>query len=245
MDEDVTERNLLGQRVGRKLVDWQPRPRPPATPMHGRYCAVVPLDPDRHGRDLFEANAEDVHGSMWTYLPFGPFGTFESYRAALESWVDRPDWATCAVIAAGKASGVASYMRIDPAAGSIEVGGIMYSPRLQRTRAATEAMYLMMARAFDELRYRRYEWKCDSLNEPSIRAARRYGFQYEGLFRQAVVVKGRNRDTSWFSIIDCEWPVIRAGFEAWLSPENFDAAGRPKSTLEELRLIRSDTRRTP
>jgi RimJ/RimL family protein N-acetyltransferase len=229
------DRNLSGQPVGRKLVDWEPRPRPPATLMHGRYCVVIPLDPDRHGRDLYEANIEDVRGRMWTYLPFGPFDTFESYRAALESWVDRPDWSTYAVIDDGKPSGVASYMRIDPAAGSVEVGGIMYSPRLQRTRPATEAMYLMMARAFDELRYRRYEWKCDSLNEPSIRAAQRYGFQYEGTFRQAIVVKGRNRDTAWFSIIDTEWPVIRAGFDAWLSPENFDADGRQKSTLEDLR----------
>jgi RimJ/RimL family protein N-acetyltransferase len=126
-------------------------------------------------------------------------------------------------------------MRIDPNAGSIEVGGIMYSPRLQRTRAATEAMFLMMQRVFDELGYRRYEWKCDSLNEPSIRAATRLGFRYEGTFRQATVVKGRNRDTAWFSIIDRDWPQLKTAFTAWLAPENFDAAGNQRRSLADIR----------
>jgi RimJ/RimL family protein N-acetyltransferase len=204
-------------------------------PMHGRYCAVVALDPDRHGPSLYETNADDRDGRMWTYLPFGPFVSFDAYRTALSSWAARSDWTTYTILdEEERPAGVASYMRIDPDAGSIEVGGIMYSPRLRRTRAGSEAMYLMMARAFDELGYRRYEWKCDSLNEASIRAATRYGFRYEGTFRQALVVKGRNRDTSWFSIVDSEWPRLRGSFEAWLSPANFDSAGRQKQRLEDL-----------
>src|SRR5207248_1590774 len=134
----------------------------------------------------------------------------------------------------GRAVGVASYLNINRSAGSIEVGAIAYSPALQRTPAATEAMYLMMRRVFDELGYRRYEWKCNSLNAPSRVAAARYGFRFEGLFRQADVVKGRNRDTAWFSIIDSEWPAIKAAFERWLDPGNFDAEGHQRMSLSSL-----------
>jgi RimJ/RimL family protein N-acetyltransferase len=195
------------------------------------------LDPERHAADLYAANSEDKEGRMWSYLAYGPFATFEDYLTKMtESWL-KEDWHIHAIIdeRSGLATGLASYMRIEPEAGSIEVGAIMYSPRLQRTTAGTEAMYLMMKRAFDELGYRRYEWRCNALNEASINTAKRLGFQFEGIFRQANVLKGRNRDTAWFSIIDREWPQIKAAFEDWLTPENFDSSGRQRRTLTELR----------
>jgi RimJ/RimL family protein N-acetyltransferase len=228
--------NDLGQPIGLPVEGWTPRRRPPLTAMTGRFCRVEPLDPERHARDLFAANSLDREGRMWTYLPWGPYAGFDDYFAALKAGLRREDFITHAVIetAGGRATGVASYLNINPAAGSIEVGGITYSPALQRTPAATEAMYLMMRWVFDELQYRRYEWKCNALNAPSRAAAARYGFRYEGLFRQADVVKGRNRDTAWFSIIDSEWPAIKAAFERWLDPGNFDAAGRQRISLSSL-----------
>jgi RimJ/RimL family protein N-acetyltransferase len=203
--------------------------------MEGRFCRVEPLDPDRHAADLFAANAEAPDDSLWTYLPYGPYRSLDEYRAWVEPAGRGEDPLFHAILdrRSGRAVGVASYMRIDPAFGVIEVGGINYSPLLQRTPAATEAMYLMMRRAF-ELGYRRYEWKCDSLNAPSRAAAQRLGFRYEGLFRQATIYKGRNRDTTWFSIIDREWPALRAAFERWLDPANFDATGRQQESLSAL-----------
>jgi RimJ/RimL family protein N-acetyltransferase len=229
--------NHLGQPMGFVVPDWSERPQPPRTAMQGRSCRVVSLDPERHAADLYAAKSEDKEGRMWSYLGYGPFSTFEDYLAKMtESWLSK-EWRTHVIIDAksGLPAGLASYMRIDPEAGSIEVGAIMYSPRLQRTTAGTEAMYLMMKRAFEELGYRRYEWRCSVLNEASIRAAKRLGFQFEGTFRQANVLKGRNRDTAWFSIIDREWPLIKAALEAWLAPENFDAIGRQRQTLTRLR----------
>jgi RimJ/RimL family protein N-acetyltransferase len=222
--------------VGQPLPNWTPRKAPPRTPMEGRFCRLEPLDPGRHARELFEANSLDKEGRNWTYLFVGPFADFESYRAWLEQVAKSEDPLFHTVIdkETGKAVGVATFMRIDRANGVIEVGNINYSPLLQRKPAATEAMFLMMRRAFDELGYRRYEWKCDSLNTPSRAAALRLGFQYEGLFRQAVVYKGRNRDTTWFSMIDREWPALRSAYEAWLAPENFDADGRQKRKLSDL-----------
>jgi RimJ/RimL family protein N-acetyltransferase len=204
--------------------------------MPGRFCRVEPLDPARHARDLHAANSEDRDGRMWTYLPWGPYAGFEDYLAALEAGLRRQDFVTYAIIAAdtGKAVGTASYLNINPSAGSIEVGGITYSPALQRKPAGTEAMFLMMRHAFDDLGYRRYEWKCNALNAPSRAAAQRYGFQFEGIFRQAEVVKGRNRDTAWYSIMDSEWPAIRAVFERWLDPANFDPDGRQRERLSTL-----------
>ena len=224
------------QATGQLLPGWTPRSAPPRTPMEGRFCIVVPLDPAKHARELFEANSLDKDGRNWTYLFAGPFAEFESYRAWLEQVAksDDPLFHTIIDKDTGKAVGVATFMRIDRANGAIEVGNINYSPLLQRKPAATEAMFLMMNRAFDELGYRRYEWKCDSLNAPSRAAALRLGFQYEGLFRQAVIYKGRNRDTTWFSMIDSEWPALRSAYEQWLAPENFDAQGRQKRKLSEL-----------
>jgi RimJ/RimL family protein N-acetyltransferase len=204
--------------------------------MTGRFCRVEPLDAGRHAAELYAANSQDCDGRMWTYLPWGPYEGFDEYLAAIEAGLRRDDFITYAVIdaAGGKAVGVASYLNINPAAGSIEVGGIAYSPALQRKPAGTEAMYLMMRRVFDELGYRRYEWKCNALNAPSRAAAGRYGFRFEGIFRQADVVKGRNRDTAWFSITDREWPGIKAAFERWLDPGNFADDGHQRVSLSAL-----------
>ena len=203
--------------------------------MAGRFCSLEALDPARHATDLFEAFSLDTSGAMWTYLPYGPFEGIEAYLRWMNSACLGEDPLFFAIIdrTSGRAVGVASFMRIDPVMGVIEVGHLGFSPRLQRTPAATEAMYLMMRRAF-ELGYRRYEWKCDSLNEPSRAAALRFGFAYEGLFRQAVVVKGRNRDTAWYSVIDAEWPALRDAFERWLAPANFDDQGTQRQRLSEL-----------
>ena len=228
--------NKLGQSVGFPLPDWQPPQFPSREPMSGRFCRLEALDPNRHAADLVAANALETEGRMWTYLPYGPFESTEDYILWLEAMSRSSDPLLYAVVdqATNRATGVAGYLRIDPRNGSIEVGHLAYSPLLQRTPAATEAMYLMMARAFD-LGYRRYEWKCDALNDPSRAAALRLGFVFEGVFRQAVVVKGRNRDTAWFSVIDSEWPVVKEAFEAWLVPANFDEQGRQLARLAAFR----------
>lgn len=228
--------NELGRPVGEIVAGWTPRSHPGREPMEGRFCRLEVLDPDRHAPALFAANRLDVDGRNWTYLPYGPFDNFEAYRAWIDETCLGDDPLFFAIVPAstGEAAGVASYLRITPSVGVIEVGHINYSPVIQRTPAATEAMYLMMRRVFDEFGYRRYEWKCNSLNAGSRAAAQRLGFRFEGIFRQAAVVKGRNRDTAWFSIIDREWPALRAAFEEWLSPENFDAAGRQRASLSAL-----------
>jgi RimJ/RimL family protein N-acetyltransferase len=218
--------------IGYPVPDWTARPLPPRTPMTGRWCRVEPLEVERHAAELFEANREDREGRNWTYLTSGPFEELDGYRAWLEKIATNdPMFHAIVDLRTGKAVGVAAYLRIDPANGVIEVGHINYSPRLQRTVAATEAMFLMMSRVFDELGYRRYEWKCDNHNAASHAAARRLGFTYEGLFRQALVYKGRNRDSAWYSILDSEWPRIKAEFERWLEPGNFDEGGRQRTRL--------------
>jgi RimJ/RimL family protein N-acetyltransferase len=203
--------------------------------MEGRFCRVEPLDPERHGLALYAANALDTVGRNWTYLPYGPFRSFESYRDWLDQAAAGDDPLFFAIVdrETGRAAGVASYLRIMPESGSIEVGHLNFSPLLQRRPAATEAMFLIMELAFS-LGYRRYEWKCDALNAPSRRAAQRLGFSYEGVFRQATVVKGRNRDTAWYAIIDREWPALRAAYEQWLSHANFDSEGLQRIRLSDL-----------
>ena len=225
--------NHLGQPIGFPLPGWTARPRPPRTAMEGRLCRVEPVDVDRHAADLHAANLEDKEGRNWTYLAYGPIATLDDYRDWMRKTCLGEDPLFHAVIdrKTGRAAGVASYLRIDPAPGVIEVGHINYAPPLQRTAAATEAMFLMMRRVFDELGYRRYEWKCDALNAPSRAAALRLGFQFEGIFRQATVYKSRNRDTAWFAIIDRDWPALKARYERWLDPANFDAAGRQRQSL--------------
>ena len=227
--------NELGLPIGFAVTGWTPPSRPPREPMTGRYCRVEPLEIERHAADLHAANRADMEQRIWTYLAYGPFDSLESYvdwmaRVCLG---DDPLFHAVVDTASGRAVGLASYLRIDPASGSIEVGHINYSPLLQRTPAATEAMYLMMRRAF-ELGYRRYEWKCDALNARSRAAARRLGLSYEGIFRQATVYKGRNRDTAWYAAIDREWPALRAAFEQWLDPANFDESGRQRARLADL-----------
>jgi RimJ/RimL family protein N-acetyltransferase len=233
---DAPRRNALGQPIGPELPDWRPPQRPQQQPLVGRCCTVEPLDMAKHARDLFEANSLDRANRMWTYLFSGPYASFEEYERWLAERAAGTDPLFRAFVnrATGRAQGVGAFMRIDPAMGSIEVGHIAMSPLLLRSPAATEAMYLMMRHAF-ELGYRRYEWKCDSLNEKSRRAAERLGFTYEGLFRQAIVYKGRSRDTAWYSIIDSEWPRVREAFERWLDPGNFDAAGRQRASLAQIR----------
>src|SRR6185312_5637884 len=219
------------------LPDWQPAQRPPLRAMEGRLAIVEPLDADRHAEQLFAANAEDREGRNFTYYPYGPFAALDDYRAWVKSVTSDQSRLFHAIVdkALGRAVGVACYANIVPANGTIEVAALVFSPLLQRKPAATEAMYLMMRRAFDELGYRRYEWKCDSCNMPSRAAAARLGFTYEGLFRQAIVVKGRNRDTMYFAITDKEWPRLRQAFERWLDPGNFDAAGKQKASLASFR----------
>jgi RimJ/RimL family protein N-acetyltransferase len=236
--------NALGQRVGFPLPDWSPRPLPPRSEILGRFCRIAPLDPERHAAQLFEAYGEDKEGRNWTYLGMGPYASFEVYRSWAKEASRSDDPLVHAIIdgPSGRALGVASYLRIDAANGVIEVGGINYSPPLQRRPAATEAMYLMMRRVFGDLGYRRYEWKCDTLNAASRAAALRLGFRYEGLFRQGSVYKGRNRDTAWFSVIDREWPLLKEAFERWLDPANFDAEGRQKIPLAALRAAAREER---
>ena len=227
--------NELGQPVGAPLPGWKGVERPPRTVMTGRYCRVEPIDPARHAEDLYRANALGPGKRNFTYLSIGPFDTSDAYREWMASASRSEDPLFHAIIdvATGKAVGVAAYMRIDPKHGTIEVGNLNYSPLLQRKPAATEAMCLMMKRAF-ELGYRRYEWKCDSLNAPSRAAAQRLGFSYEGVFRQAVVYKGRSRDTAWYAAIDSEWPELERAFVRWLDPANFDAQGNQRLRLSDL-----------
>jgi len=227
--------NNIGQSIGSPLPAWEPPPFPPREPMEGRFCRLEPLDPDRHAEALYTANAADADGRSWTYLAYGPFATLASYREWMSATClgDDPQFFAIIDTASGLPAGVASYLRITPASGSIEVGHIHYSPSLVRKPAATEAIFLMMKRAF-ELGYRRYEWKCDSLNAASRAAAQRLGLSFEGIFRQATVYKGRNRDTAWYAAIDAEWPDLRAAFQTWLAPTNFDATGRQRTRLSDL-----------
>lgn len=221
--------------IGAALPGWQAPPAPKNTALEGRYCRLEALHAAQHAAALYAANAPDASGHSWTYMAYGPFAQLADYQRWVEQWARSADPLFFAIIVRGttRATGVASYLRITPASGSIEVGHIHYSPVLARTRAATEAMYLLMQQAF-QLGYRRYEWKCDALNAPSRAAALRLGFSFEGVFRQATVYKQRNRDTAWYAMIDTEWPALQAAFERWLAPENFDAAGRQRSALSAL-----------
>lgn len=227
--------NNLGQPVGFVVSDWKPAQVPSGETMEGRFCRLERLDPDVHATSLYLANALDVEGRMWTYLPYGPFATIESYRGWLDHNCRGSDPLFYAIIdkRTNRAVGVASYKRINPGNGSVEVGHLAYSPLLQRTPASTEAMYLMMEKAFG-LGYRRYEWNCNALNVRSRAAAQRLGLSFEGVFRQAAIVRGRNRDTAWFAAIDTEWPALRTAFLRWLSPENFDEHGKQTIRLSDL-----------
>jgi len=217
------------------MKGWNPPPPPPRITLTGNYCRLEPLSRERHAADLFSANRQSTDGRAWTYLPYGPFATVEEYSEWVEKMEKGNDPLFYVIVdhATDKAVGVASYMRIDPKNGVIEIGHLNFSPLLQRTPAATEAMYLMMKNVF-ELGYRRYEWKCDSLNAPSRAAAQRLGFTFEGIFRQMIVYRERNRDTAWFSILDKEWPAHEEAFRRWLDPANFDENGQQRVRLNDL-----------
>jgi len=216
----------LKQETGIPLPEWAPCPLPKKTNLQGHYCRLEPLTAEQHSANLWRAFNTDTERRIWTYLPYGPFHD----QSQLEAWIDSAclgnDPLFYAIVdqKSGQALGVASYLRIQPEVGVIEVGHINYSPALQQTTAATEAMYLMMKNAF-ELGYRRYEWKCDNLNLGSKAAAKRLGFSYDGLFKQATIYKGRNRDTAWFSILDSAWPNLKTSYEKWLAIDNFNSAG--------------------
>ncbi|WP_321960345.1 GNAT family protein [Paraburkholderia sp. J7] len=229
--------NEFQQPIGDPVTGWQPRERPARVTIEGQFCRIEPIDLDRHAADLFEAYGAAADGRDWTYLFAEPFTDFAAFREYLAKAAASSDPFHYAVIdrASGKAVGTFALMRIEPVHGVIEVGSVTFSPRLKQTPVSTEAQYLLMRYVFDDLGYRRYEWKCDSLNAPSRKTALRLGFQFEGIFRQAIVYKGRNRDTAWFAVIDQDWPLVKAAFEKWLSKENFDAHGQQRASLASLR----------
>lgn len=229
--------NSYQQPVGPAVPDWTSRPAPQRCDISGHYCRLEPLDAQRHAAELHASYAQAADGRDWTYMSVGPFDDPVSYRRHVEKIAAGSDPLHYAVIDLGtqRAVGTLSLMRIDTTHGSIEVGQVMFSPLLKRTPISTEAQYLLMKYAFEGLGYRRYEWKCDSLNAPSRRAAERLGFRFEGIFRQHVIYKGRSRDTAWFAVIDRDWPLLRRAFNAWLAAENFDAQGRQRRSLSELR----------
>ncbi len=229
--------NAFGQPIGASVAGWTARPVPPRTMLVGRWCRVEPLDPDRHAAGLFTSYSAASDGRDWTYLATEHQDNEGAFREALVVQAASCDPLHYAIVerAGGTALGTAALMRIDAANGVIEIGHVSFSPLLQRTTAGTEAIALLMARVFDELGYRRLEWKCDALNAPSRRTAERLGFVHEGVFRQAIVTKGRNRDTAWYAMIDRDWAATRTDFAAWLSPSNFDDTGRQRRSLAVLR----------
>ena len=225
--------NHVKDGPGALVPDWTPPPAPSGEVLVGRYAQLAPLSAETHAALLYRAYVGQDH--VWDYMPYGPFSSAAQYHRWVRDQAGQPDPFFYAIrnLESGDWEGVASYLRVSPQAGSIEVGHINLSPVLQQTRAATEAMYLMMRWAF-HAGYRRYEWKCNALNVGSRRAAQRLGFSYEGVFRQAAVVKGRNRDTAWFAAIDAEWPALKEAFEAWLAPTNFDSAANQIERLSDL-----------
>jgi RimJ/RimL family protein N-acetyltransferase len=223
----MTQRNSVS-------LNWQPVPAPSPVTLRGHYVTLEPLNAASHSSALWQATKG--HDQLWEFLFDGPYASKADLRRAIEQKQSAPSSVFLALIpvATGRAAGWASFMRMEPAHGVVEVGNILLSPSLQRTTAATEAMYLMASHVFDHLGYRRYEWKCNANNLPSRRAAERLGFTFEGIFRQHMVAKGRNRDTAWYSMLDCEWPIRKRAFEAWLDPANFDAIGRQRKSLKKL-----------
>ncbi len=235
MTADRAVRNEFGQPIGPAVPGWEPRQVPAPALLAGTVVDLVAFGP-QHVADLFRTTCGPGTEDRWTYMPGGPFADIDQLAAYCAQFVESPAWVPMAIVdrASGVTVGMACYLRIDPANGSVEVGAIMYGPSLAGTRGATEAMYLMAGHAFDDLGYRRYEWKCDALNQPSRDAAARLGFVFEGVFRQAVVYKGRNRDTAWFAITDQEWARVRPAYQTWLADANFDADGRQRQPLRAL-----------
>ena len=226
--------NSLGQPIGFPLPGWRPPPFPSLTRYHGRFCIIEAFDPERHGEKLYEALAVGASDALWTYLPYGPFVDVSDYMTWLRKNATGKDPLFCAILDARTQQpiGLQGYLRIAPEVGSIEVGHLQFSPQLQRTATATEALWFLLRECF-ALGYRRCEWKCDALHVKSRAAAERLGFSFEGIFRQAIVYKNRNRDTAWYSILDREWPSLDRAMRGWLSEDNFDAAGKQKRRLSE------------
>lgn len=219
------------------LANWTPRERPHRVAMEGHYVRLEPLDADRHGDALFAASATADSDQRFRWLGEQPprdRGTFQAWLERVEASQD-PLWFVVIDKASGSIAGRQTFMRIDAANGVVEIGNILWNPPVARKPAATEALFLFASHAFDELGYRRFEWKCNNENEPSKRAALRFGFSFEGVFRQHMIIKGRNRDTAWFAMIDEDWPTIRRAFEEWLDPANFDTEGRQRRRLEKVR----------
>lgn len=232
----MSRTNEFGQPIGPPVEDWTPKPQVAPVTLEGRWSRVEGLAAHHLDR-LYDALVARSPQSIWTYLPIGPFTDKPGLFGWLRDLAEDPDAVPHTLcLADGRPVGVASYFRLDGRNGSVEVGGIVYAEELQRTTAATELMYLMMRHVFEDLGYRRYEWKCDSFNRPSRRAAERLGFTYEGTFRNALVYKGRNRDTDWLSITDAEWPRVKAALEAWLDPGNFDENGAQRARLGSARV---------
>ncbi|MCW3838557.1 GNAT family N-acetyltransferase [Micromonospora yasonensis] len=226
--------NDLGQPIGVAVPNWQSRPEPEAVCLTGRLCRIEPLNVDEHAADLYRALHHDSSGRQWTYMAYGPFRDRESFEGFLTAATADPSLIVFTIVSgeSGRAEGMASLSRIDPQIGSVEIGGIMFGPVLRRTATATEAMYLLAEYVFDGLGYRRYEWKCDSLNSASIAAATRLGFCYEGTWRNATIYKGRNRDTAWLAMTDGDWTVARPIIRAWLDPSNF-VDGKQRMSLSQ------------
>ena len=227
--------NELGQPIGDALPNFKPGDLPKMERLEGRYVIVECLSKDKHGADLYEVYGPDSPANMWTYLFQNPVQSQEEWSALLDQMLAAQDRFYYAIVdkESGKALGTFALMRINRGSRVIEVGSVTYSPQLKRTRLATEAQYLLARYVFEELEYRRYEWKCDALNQPSRYAAERLGFIYEGTFRQAVVYKGRNRDTDWLAMIDRDWPAVKIRLEKWLSPDNFDENGQQIKALSD------------
>ena len=224
-------------RKDEMMQDWKPCKLPALPTTEGRFVRISRLDPEADGPDLFLAVAGPGNDTLWQYIPFGPPASTEELLATLEAMATSMGWQTLVIreVHSGKMLGMASYMRIRADVGSAEIGCVIFSKALQKTAAATEALFIMARHLFDDLGYRRFEWKCDNNNSASIRAAFRFGFSAEGVFRQDLVVKGRNRDTAWFSMIDSEWPTIRGAFERWLDPGNFNTQGSQITPLSSIR----------
>lgn len=210
------------------LGDWTARDRPGQWPLVGSRISLEPLNWSRHGKDLFGAIAGAGNDDIWAYMPIGPFETSKAFKSVLSKAIEAFGWETLVFKrrSDGAVVGMSSYMRIRNAHGSVEVGAVAFGPELKRTAEATEAMYLMASHIFDDLGYRRYEWKCHNENQASKRAAERFGFLFEGIFRNDMVVNGQNRDTAWFAMTDQDWPGIKSAFETWLLPSNFNSAGQ-------------------
>ena len=227
----------IGQPVGLPVDDWTPRQQPRPDVLAGRSCRLEARDAARHDAALFEAlhTGDPVADARhWTYIPLGPFAAVGAMSAWLDGLAGTPGTFPVVVVVGDRVVGTASFMRTDVANGTVEVGSIVHSPALQRSRAATEAMFLMARHVFEDLGYRRYEWKCDALNAPSRRAALRLGFTFEGVWRNAVLYKGRNRDTAWFAMTDDDWARLSPAYAAWLDPANFDADGAQRTALSVL-----------